>query len=115
MEPMEQWERYAACWSMASTERGNALHDVVDQVVTYRDPGTTVAGLVAFGEYMDSFGSAFPGARFVIDDVLSHHERSLASWHQESADGTITMHGWSCAIHSDDGRLSDITGFFPKP
>jgi predicted ester cyclase len=73
MEPMEQWERYAACWSMASTERGNALHDVVDQVVTYRDPGTTVAGLVAFGEYMDSFGSAFPGARFVIDDVLSHH------------------------------------------
>jgi SnoaL-like domain len=115
MEPTEQWEVYAACWSMPSTERRDRLRAVVDGTVVYRDPGTILTGPVAFEEYMDSFGSTFPGARFVIDHVLHHHGRSLASWHQVAADGTTAMEGWSCAIHSDDGRLCDITGFFSLP
>jgi hypothetical protein len=113
MEPLAQWREYAACWTTAPTERSDQLRNVVDEAIIYRDPGTGADGVAALDEYMTSFGRAFPGARFVIDDVVHHHDRSLALWRQVSADGTTAVHGASVAIHGDDGRFLDVTGFFP--
>ena len=79
--------------------------------VTYRDPGTEVGGLTELAAYMAGFAEAFPGHRFRIDEVLDHHDRSLARWTQLGAQDEPAMTGVSTAVHHE-GRLSDITGFF---
>ncbi len=112
MDPTTQWHEYAACWSTPEPERSRRLQLVVDAAAVYRDPGTAISGTAALAEYMTAFEQAFPGARFSIDEVSHHHQRSLASWRQVAADGSTQGTGRSCAIHGDDGRFVDITGFF---
>jgi hypothetical protein len=112
MDVKQQWERYAACWSMPAPERDSALPLVVGESVVYRDPGTELSGRAELGEYMGSFRAAAPGSRFVIDEVASHHGRSLAKWHHEGGDGEVLARGTSFARHDSDRLLVDVTGFF---
>lgn len=113
MSVLEDWTRYAGCWSAEPSQRGEVLATVVVEDVAYRDPGQAVDGASALGAYMDGFRQTFPGNRFVIDRVDAHHGRSLAQWRQLDADGTVVMNGTSFAVHGGDGRLAQITGFFP--
>ncbi len=39
----------------------------------------------------------------------------MLEWRQVAADGGTQMTGQSCAMHGDDGRFVDITGFFTAP
>ncbi|KPI02421.1 protein of unknown function DUF1486 [Actinobacteria bacterium OV450] len=105
------WENYAACWSADPSERLAALGAVAVDDVAYRDPGMEVGGLSELATYMAGFAEAFPGHRFHIDEVLDHHNRSLARWTQLGEQGEPAMAGVSTALHRD-GRLADITGFF---
>lgn len=113
MKELETWRRYASCWSAEPPERNEVLAGVVADDVGYRDPGQAVDGVAALGDYMDGFRHAFPGGRFAIDHVVAHHGHSLARWRQLDADGALVTHGASHAVHAGDGRLSQITGFFP--
>ncbi|MCX5208121.1 nuclear transport factor 2 family protein [Kitasatospora sp. NBC_00240] len=110
-DSQQLWENYAACWSADPGERPAALGAVAVEDVTYRDPGTEVGGLTELAAYMAGFAGAFPGHRFRIDEVLEHHDRSLARWTQLGEQGEPAMAGVSTALHRD-GRLADITGFF---
>ena len=110
--PLETWRGYARCWSLAPAERGRSLPRSVDASVSYRDPGTDLTGSAELAAYMERFRAAFPGSRFVIEVVHDHHDRSLSEWRQVGADGSVQMRGVSHAVHSRDGRLADITGFF---
>ena len=105
------WTNYAACWSADPDERLAALGEVAVDDVAYRDPGTEVSGRSELAAYMTGFAGAFPGHRFRIDEVLDHHDRSLARWTQLGESGEPAMAGVSTALHRD-GRLADITGFF---
>lgn len=105
------WTNYAACWSADPSQRLAALRTVAVEDVTYRDPGTEVGGLTELAAYMTGFAGAFPHHQFRIDEVLEHHDRSLARWTQLSEQGQPAMTGVSTALHRD-GRLADITGFF---
>ncbi|WP_439678730.1 nuclear transport factor 2 family protein [Embleya sp. MST-111070] len=105
------WENYAACWSADPGERSAALRTVAVDDVAYRDPGTEVRGLAELADYMTGFAGAFPGHRFRIDEVVEHHDRSLARWTQLGEQDQPAMAGVSTALHRD-GRLADITGFF---
>ncbi|MER5726882.1 nuclear transport factor 2 family protein [Streptomyces sp. NPDC002138] len=105
------WENYAACWSAGPGERLAALGAVAVDDVAYRDPGTEVRGLTELADYMAGFAGAFPGHRFRIEEVLEHHDRSLARWTQLGEQDEPAMSGVSTARHHD-GRLADITGFF---
>lgn len=80
--------------------------------VAHRDPGTEVAGLTGPAGYMAGVAGAFPGHRLRIDDVLEHHGRSLARWTRLDEQGGPASAGISTARHHEDGRLTDITGFF---
>ncbi|MFJ9020529.1 nuclear transport factor 2 family protein [Streptomyces sp. NPDC102259] len=110
-DSQQLWENYAACWSIDPGERLTALDAVAVKDVAYRDPGTEVGGLTELAAYMTGFAGAFPGHRFRIDQVLDHHDRSLARWTQLGEHGEPAMAGVSTALHRD-GRLADITGFF---
>ncbi|MFD7342344.1 nuclear transport factor 2 family protein, partial [Streptomyces violascens] len=85
--------------------------DGPEQRFAYRDPGTEVGGLTELAAYMAGFAGAFPGHRFRIDEVVEHHDRSLARWTQLGEQDEPAMTGVSTALHRD-GRLADITGFF---
>jgi SnoaL-like domain len=111
----QRWHGYANCWSAEPEQRAGLLPDHVTDDVTYRDPGTEVAGRPALSGYMEGFRDGFPGNRFVIDHVDTHHERSLAHWRQVDDAGTTVLTGASVARHAPDGRLADITGFFLGP
>lgn len=106
------WNDYAACWSADAGERAGMLTAVAVDQITYRDPATAVSGLTELAAYMTGFADAFPGHRFRIDDVLAHHDRSLARWTQLDERGQAVTTGASTALHHDD-RLADVTGFFP--
>ena len=110
-DSQQLWTNYAACWSADPDERLSALGEVAVDEVAYRDPGTEVNGLAGLAGYMAGFAGAFPGHRFRIDEVLEHHDRSLARWTQIGEQGEAAMTGVSTALHRD-GRLADITGFF---
>ncbi|MFC8450318.1 nuclear transport factor 2 family protein [Kitasatospora sp. NPDC057223] len=110
-DSQQLWNDYAACWSAGPGERIAALGAVAVDEVAYRDPGTEVSGLPGLAAYMAGFAEAFPGHRFRIDEVLDHHDRSLARWTQVGEQGETAMAGVSTALHRD-GRLADITGFF---
>ncbi|MGW2677657.1 nuclear transport factor 2 family protein [Streptomyces sp. NPDC001436] len=111
-DTQQLWNDYAACWSAAPADRLAALAAVAVDGVAYRDPGTEVAGLTGPAGYMAGFAGAFPGHRLRIDDVLEHHGRSLARWTRLDEQGGPASAGISTARHHEDGRLTDITGFF---
>ncbi|MFB8135375.1 MULTISPECIES: nuclear transport factor 2 family protein [Streptomyces] len=106
------WNDYAACWSAEPADRLGALGAVAVDEVAYRDPGTEVGSLTELAAYMAGFAQAFPGHRFRIDEVLEHHDRSLARWTQLGGQDETASTGVSAARHYEDGRLADITGFF---
>ncbi|GGZ56139.1 nuclear transport factor 2 family protein [Streptomyces subrutilus] len=110
-ERRKLWDDYAACWSADPSIRPTALGAVAVDDVAYRDPGTEVGSRAELDAYMSGFAGAFPGHRFRIDEVLDHHDRSLARWTQVGPDGEPFMTGVSSAVHRD-GLLADVTGFF---
>ena len=112
---IETWRRYAQCWSQPADERRAPLAQHVTDDVCYRDPNIEVAGRDALDAYMDGFQHAFPGHRFDIRDVVTHHDRSVAWWTQRDPGGTGVQDGISFAAHDTAGRLRDITGFFGTP
>ena len=110
---IEFWKTYAGCWSVSEDVRRKLLPQVASADVCYRDPNTEVAGHAAFSAYMGGFQKGFPGHRFDIDHVDAHHGRSLARWRLVDAGGKLVQHGVSAAVHDGEGRLRDVTGFFP--
>lgn len=108
----ETWNKYAQCWSHEESERSTLLPERVTPDVRYRDVNVELAGEDALAAYMAGFQRAFPGHRFVIRDVVEHHQRSMARWSQVDPGGGVVIDGVSFALHDDAGRLYDITGFF---
>ncbi|MFI7004682.1 nuclear transport factor 2 family protein [Nocardia sp. NPDC050175] len=110
-DELRLWENYSACWSAEPTARLGALAAVAIEQIAYRDPGIEVGSRTELATYMQGFADAFPGHRFRIDEVLTHHDRSLAWWTQLGASGDAAASGVSTARHDGD-RLADVTGFF---
>src|SRR5690349_15539837 len=99
------WNRYAATWSLTADDRPEELAACLTEDVTYCDPQGTVPGRTALSAYMGQFQHAFPGTRFRIESVLSHHDRTLASWTLRGAGEELFQRGTSYAVVADDGRL----------
>lgn len=107
------WHAYATAWSAPLPQRDNLLDQHVCPDVTYHDPTTEVLGRGALSDYMHAFQQGFPGYRFVIAAVDTHHDRSLAHWKLHDPGDTPVQDGISHAVHDARHRLTDITGFFP--
>jgi hypothetical protein len=109
----ELWATYAQCWSASGDDRARVLADVTASDVRYRDPQAEAHGRESLSAYMGQFQKGFPGHRFGITRVDAHHGRSLARWELLDPNGTAVQRGISYAVHDGEGRLAEITGFFP--
>ncbi len=108
------WARYARIWSADPGVRASELPACLAPDVSYTDPNTSLQGHEALSHYMAGFqANVPPGAAFKITDVRDHHARSLAFWKLVTPDGVTLQSGTSFARHAEDGRLQEITGFFP--
>jgi len=107
------WPRYAQLWSTDAAARAERMSACLVDGVHYTDPNVALNGQEALHGYMAGFQQAMPGCAFHIDQVKAHHDRSLAWWRLRAADGQTLQHGMSSARHAEDGRLAEITGFFP--
>lgn len=107
------WHAYATAWSAALPQRDDLLDRHVALEVAYRDPTAEVFGRGALSGYMHAFQQGFPGFRFAITAVETHHDRSLAHWKLHDADDVPVQDGISHAVHDATRRFTDITGFFP--
>jgi hypothetical protein len=107
------WQAYASCWSAPAAERETQLARLLVEEVRYRDPNAEVEGRGGLSKYMAGFQQALPGHRFEIRSVDAHHGRSLARWRQLDSSGTPVADGMSFAVHDEDGRFREVTGFFP--
>jgi hypothetical protein len=111
--PHELWTRYAAIWSASQAARALEMEQCLAAAPRYADPNVSLDGRTALSAYMGQFQASMPGCRFSIDRVAEHHARSLASWRLVDRNGAELQSGVSFARHDDDGRLEDISGFFP--
>lgn len=114
MTAEQHWNEYAACWSTPTEARRERLTQHVTDDIAYRDPlSEVITGVDPLSGYMGGFQEMFPGHRFSIQRVFAHHDRSLAWWEQLDQNGELVADGMSAARHDEDGRLTDIVGFFP--
>lgn len=109
------WESYSASWSMPEADRLQRLEETVSSEVTYTDPNISLRGIAAFSEYMAGFQSNMPDTCFAIREVLNHHGRTLSHWNMMNADNTVVGTGTSFAELTNDGKLTNINGFFGTP
>ena len=110
---VDTWRNYAKCFATSGEERRQLMSAHLSPTVVYRDPSTEVHGHDAFAEEMDRMQARFPGYTFEVFAVDAHHDRSVARWRLLDPDGNHLANGMSHAIHDGDGRLADITGFYP--
>ena len=113
MTPIDLWRRYAAIWSLPAAARAAELDVCLADDATYCDPNGARQGPQALSEYMGGFQASVPGGRFEIASVSSHNGRMLAHWRLMGAEGAALQSGASFALVAEDGRLRDISGFFP--
>jgi hypothetical protein len=113
MTPDALWRRYADVWSRPdAAERSAELAACLAEDATYCDPNGLLAGRAALSEYMGQFQAGVPGGRFQLRSVLHHHGRSLAHWSLHGADERVMQTGTSFGMHTEDGKLRAISGFF---
>ncbi|HQS48984.1 MAG: nuclear transport factor 2 family protein [Pseudomonadota bacterium] len=113
MDAEALWSRYAAIWSSDPARRESELKECLADDVSYCDPNGPLRGRAALSDYMAGFQQSVPGGRFRIVQVIAHNGRSLAQWALQNADGAVLQLGASFAHHDGEGRLKEISGFFP--
>ena len=110
------WEQYTATWKANSeAERQPNFEASLASDCVYTDPLARVQGWGPLSAYMDAFHEQFPGAHFVTQTFMSHHNRSIATWNMCDAEGTVMSDGVSYGEYNEAGKLTTMTGFFEVP
>jgi hypothetical protein len=108
------WQRYADLWSSTPAARAPELNACLSVACVYCDPNGEVRGRPALADYMEGFRQSMPGTRFCVATVAAHNARTLSEWALLAADGSVLQTGRSFAVHDEQGRLREITGFFDE-
>jgi len=110
------WNEYTAAWSTPDREsRHQILEKRLTPDVQYTDPMTETSGYEEISDYIESFQTEYPGRRFIISEVIAHHNSCLAHWTMQNRESEIEMRGSSFAEIGNDRRLRHIRGFFGPP
>ena len=108
-----QWKAYSEAWADITPEkRRELLVPVVAAGCLFADPDTEVGGLDAFLAHIEKFQQDYPGAYFETRKFMEHHGQSLAEWMMRSKDGAEFLPGTSVARYGEDGRITQIAGFW---
>jgi hypothetical protein len=81
----------------------------------YTDPLVQANGWDELLAYMLDFHRQLPGAHFVTEQFIEHHQRSIARWKMMNVDAIAIGDGVSYAEYDLQGRLVAMTGFFEAP
>ena len=112
----EVWEIWCKSWKVTNPEEKTALfRTCLDTVCQYHDPLAKVDGWQQIMSYMAEFHERFPGAYFVTTEFLTHGDKSIARWEMRGDNDIVLGDGMSYGEYTDQGRLKQMTGFFPVP
>jgi hypothetical protein len=111
-------DRYCEAWSTPEpAARTAALAEVWAQDGRYTDPRADTCGAEALLQHIAGVLVQRPGARVVrTSAVQQHHGFARFAWQVIEADGTKLPEGLDIAVIGEDGRITQIIGFFgPLP
>ena len=108
------WATYQAAWrDISDKERRTLLDAAVEPDVQYLDPVNYANGREELIAHIAEFRQSAPGTAFTNHRFLDHHEQAIANWTLSSSTGEPIIEGASHATFNPNGRLAQITGFFP--
>jgi hypothetical protein len=107
-------DRYCEAWSDPEpAARAAALAEVWAEGGRYTDPRADARGAEALLDHIAGVLAQRPGARVVrTSAVQQHHGFARFAWRVIEADGTMLPEGLDLAMIGDDGRITQIIGFF---
>ncbi|MGX1790667.1 nuclear transport factor 2 family protein [Bosea sp. NPDC055332] len=107
-------DRYCEAWSAPDpTARAVALADVWAKDARYTDPRADTRGAEALLNHIAGVLEQRPGARVVrTSAVQQHHGFARFAWCVIEADGSRLPEGLDIAVIGEDGRITQIIGFF---
>lgn len=111
-------DRYCEAWSFPEpAARAAALAEVWAKDARYTDPRADTHGAEALLAHIAGVLAQRPGARVVrTSTVQQHHGFARFTWRVIEADGSRLPEGLDIAVIGDDGRITQIIGFFgPLP
>lgn len=107
-------DRYCEAWSASDpAARAAALAEVWAEGGRYTDPRADAHGAKALLDHIAGVLAQRPGARVVrTSAVQQHHGFARFAWQVIEADGTRLPEGLDIAVIGEDGRITQIIGFF---
>ncbi len=110
------WATYQAAWGdVSSAERQELLSKSVSDNCVYTDPQGQANNRAELIAYIEGFRQAMPGYTFKNHTFLDHHAQSMAGWILHDASGAEAQPGSSWAHYGEDGRITNVSGFFEAP
>jgi len=111
------WKAYQAAWSdVSDLERQNLLTRNVAEDCLLTDPTSQCHGHAELIARIAQTQQRFPGASFHNDTFAAHHAQALIHWTMRDGNGKAFVQGTSYVRFGEDGRLTQMTGFFdPNP
>lgn len=107
------WDTYQAAWAnIPDDKRQQMLDESVAPECVYTDPTSVSYGHRELTAKMRATQRNFPGATFRNDNFASHHGQAISHWTMFDGNGAAIFIGTSYARYGDDGRLTQMTGFF---
>jgi hypothetical protein len=107
-------DRYCEAWSDPEpVARATALAEVWAEGARYTDPRADAHGVDAVLAHIAGVMAQRPGARVVRTSAIQHHHGFVRfAWRVIEADGTMLPEGLDIAVLGEDGRITQIIGFF---
>jgi hypothetical protein len=113
LQALNVYQSYVEAWKpIPDAQRKSILSEVFDENVEYLVP-EYVGGTSAAIEDMERFQKQYPGARFDIENVSTHHEVALFKWVLILPDGKVTVKGHDCIRFSPAGKIVSLLTFGP--
>ena len=110
------WATYQAAWEdVGAAQRQDLLSRSVTDNCVYTDPQGQAGSRAELTAYIEGFRQAMPGYSFKNHKFLEHHAQSLAEWTLYDAGGAEAQPGSSWAHYGEDGRITNVSGFFDTP
>jgi hypothetical protein len=110
-------DSYFAMWNETDPgRRGEAIAAAWSEEGRYLDPVLAAEGPDALNEIVARVQERFPGHRMQqVGDIDAHHGRARWGWELvDPGDGRLAVAGVDYATFAEDGRLSEVIGFFEQ-
>ncbi len=110
------WATYQAAWEdVSAAERQELLEKSVSDNCVYSDPQGQTNSRAELIAHIEGFRQTMPGFSFRNHTFLDHHAQSIAEWMLYNASGAEVQPGSSWAHYGEDGRITNVSGFFTVP